>query len=44
MSKNSQKEQTFRIKNQMDTNTDEMTNTQTDTRIKIIKQKLLKEA
>ena len=44
MSKNSQKEQTFRIKKQMDINTDEMTNTQTDIRIKINKQKLLKEA
>ena len=30
-------EQTFRIKNQMDINTDEMTNTQTDIRIKINK-------
>ena len=37
MSKNSQKEQTFRIKNKMDINTDEMTNTQTDIRIKINK-------
>ena len=30
-------EQTFRIKKQMDINTDEMTNTQTDIRIKINK-------
>ena len=30
-------EQTFGIKNQMDINTDEMTNTQTDIRIKINK-------